>query len=154
MSFKIETYIYVAERSIETSGEEPLRRALQSKGWTVQSIETTPANGWLGAGGLLAEHHPTTIIMDRPGATKAAAEEAVSDAIRATGNYSVAASIAVAASDIGSGDAFEEDGRYAGALSVAKFVAVAVVAVAAVALVVYAAPLIRTAAAASKGRTA
>lgn len=141
--FTIETYLYVAERWIDSMGKEPMKRDLQSHGWTVKSIEVTPANGWSGLGGILAEHMPTTIVMERLGATKAAAEEAVSDAITRTGNYSVGQSIIVTVAEVGSGDAFEEDGRFAGLPSVVKLGLGVVLAGIVLAGIIYAAPLVR-----------
>lgn len=143
--FKIDTYLYTAERNIDSS-KEAMKRALVAKGWNVVSIEVTPVNGWMGFGGNLAESQPTTITMSRAGASSAAAQEAVEDAIRKTGNYSVAGSLSVLVADLGSGDAFEEDGRYSGALDGFKFLAVALVAVSLVVIVGYVAPLIRVAA--------
>lgn len=143
-SFKIDTYLYVSEWSLDSS-EEAVRRDLENHGWTVESIEGTAVNGWMGAGGVLAEHHPTTISMSRLTGTKAQAEEAVSDAIRRTGNYSVASALVVGVAEIASGDAFEEDGRYAAPLSAFKLAAGAVIAVALVVGLVYAAPMIKQA---------
>lgn len=143
MAFTIETYLYVAERWIDSSAREPMKRELQSKGWTVKSIEITPVNGWLGAGGILAEQMPTTIVMERLGATKAAAEEAVSDAIRVTGCYSIASAITVTVAEIGSGDAFDDDGRYAGFGTIVKLGLGVILAGVVLAGIIYAAPVIR-----------
>lgn len=143
MAFTIETYLYVAERAIDSAAKEPMRRELQAHGWTVKSIEVTPVNGWLGAGGILAENMPTTIVMERLGGTKAAAEEAVSDAITRTGCYSIASSIVVTVAEIGSGDAFESDGRFEGFGSIVKLGLGVVLAGVVLAAIIYAAPMVR-----------
>lgn len=159
-TYKISTDFYVPPNSVQESAVQPVRKFLESRGWTVAYIDCEPKSSW--SGGVLAQWHPVDLALVGSGTEKKAKED-VDEAITSLGLWSVAGALATRVTQVGGaaadavegvGQSFDPDAPTSPILRTAQFLAVAVVAVAVVALVVYAAPMIRTARAASKGQAA
>lgn len=162
MSFIVNTTLYVTRASLQSAGIEPVKNWLSARGWSVLKAEGK-ANAdslFWNAEGHLAEDQPVTFEISRLGASQESATKDVTDAINATGNWSFAQRVTVAVSNVatGAGDLAAGLGKSADPnapesplLSTLKFGALAVMAVAVVVVVVYAAPIIRGASDAARG---
>lgn len=153
-TFKLNTTIYVSPNGAQ-EGVNALRKELEYHGWAVVSAEVTnPGAGVLSGGGFLAVSMPFEIWMQRPGAALKDAKHDLETSITKCGLYSVVGGLFVTGASIGGaiqGGANDFAADPDDWLDTLKFGAAAVIAVAAVIVVVYTAPVLRTAVGAARG---